>query len=476
MSRKYKLDRYKVVFSGIISNRSPLLIGGGGDEYTNSDILKDKDDKPFIPGTSIAGILRHHLCEHYHEFRNNDADNRESDLLKDYFGYADSDKGNVSKIIFDDLTLVDGADIRIRDGIRIDSKIGIAANRGKFDFEIIEPGAKFRFGIEIGGDNKAELLKLIATIRRDIKEERIAIGAKINLGLGRIELKDNGISVYDLEDKRDILRWIKKDDNLLNYDHQELYEYQSNRFRMEFYFLIKDSLIVRHYSNNPSEPDSAHIKSAGKDIIPGTSVKGTIRARAERILNTLNIQNSFELFDFIFGNSSENDKHDKKKYDGSIPSRIKVDEVVIKQNIKSSVQQRIKIDRFTGATINGALFGSMPIFAKDNKIANKLVVELKDPDNAEIGLLLLILKDLWTEDLAIGGEKNIGRGVLIGRKAVISYKELNITICDINSVKAEDKAKLQEYVEALNNSGFQDHIKNLKSIYYTKHNTEAANG
>ncbi|MFM7367819.1 MAG: hypothetical protein ACKO2Z_08480, partial [Sphaerospermopsis kisseleviana] len=41
-------------------------------------------------------------------------------------------------------------------------------------------------------------------------------------------------------------------------------------------------------------------------------------------------------------------------------------------------------------------------------------------NNAEIGLLLLLIKDLWTSDLAIGGESSIGRGRLQGIKAEIT--------------------------------------------------------
>ncbi|MBK9231259.1 MAG: hypothetical protein IPO15_10455 [Anaerolineae bacterium] len=34
-----------------------------------------------------------------------------------------------------------------------------------------------------------------------------------------------------------------------------------------------------------------------------------------------------------------------------------------------------------------------------------------------MGLLLLVLKDLWTGDLPLGGESSVGRGRLAGRNA-----------------------------------------------------------
>ena len=45
--------------------------------------------------------------------------------------------------------------------------------------------------------------------------------------------------------------------------------------------------------------------------------------------------------------------------------------------------------------------------------------------HAEIGLLLLVLKDLWTGDLPIGGESSVGRGRLRGKEATLSLKEMN---------------------------------------------------
>ena len=40
----------------------------------------------------------------------------------------------------------------------------------------------------------------------------------------------------------------------------------------------------------------------------------------------------------------------------------------------------------------------------------------------ELGLLLLLLKDLWTGDLPLGGESSVGRGRLRGKEAVMDYK------------------------------------------------------
>jgi len=38
-----------------------------------------------------------------------------------------------------------------------------------------------------------------------------------------------------------------------------------------------------------------------------------------------------------------------------------------------------------------------------------------------VGLLLLLLKDLWTGDLPLGGESSVGRGRLKGKTASLVY-------------------------------------------------------
>jgi len=463
----YKFDNYRVIFSGLIKNISPLIIGSGDGSEADSDVLKDYKGIPYVSGSSFAGVLRHHFEKHYNDCFN----------IEKFFGYSnDAESGHGSKIIFSDIKLNSMANIniQIRDGIKINNR-GITEDKAKFDYEVIEPSAEFNFKIEISSDNKSddknELLKIISVIKRDIEKNRIKIGAKTNLGFGKIQFTKESLSCYDLQNKSDIIKWLKKEDNLFTEAYPEPFKFNYDDFNIEFYFAIKDSLIVRHYSTDPQSPDAEHFKSGGSFIIPGTSLKGAIRARGEKILNTLNIDNKSKLIKYFFGdsqtNNNENKNKNNKKNSGSVPSRLQVSEVIIEQNAETAIQQRIKIDRFTDATINGALFDSMPLFIKDEKKLNILTMIIKEPINAEIGLLLLIIKDLWTEDLPIGGEKNIGRGLLKGKKAIISYKDLNITIPeDISSMSQDDRKKLQSYVDdLLNNQNNENYFKEKDVIY-----------
>jgi len=77
-------------------------------------------------------------------------------------------------------------------------------------------------------------------------------------------------------------------------------------------------------------------------------------------------------------------------------------------------QTRIRVDRATQGVVPGALFEEEP------QVGGRLTthIELRDPQRGETGLLLLLLKDLLSGDLTVGGAAAVGRGVLDGTAEV----------------------------------------------------------
>jgi len=173
-----------------------------------------------------------------------------------------------------------------------------------------------------------------------------------------------------------------------------------------------------------------------------------MRHRAERIIKTLGNDNSLGFLDNLFGIVEE----DSKK---AIASRLVIHETIIK-NVNELVQNRIAVDRFTGGAYHGALFEEQPIFGKDDtQVILKL--ELREPKEAEIGLLLLLLKDLWTSDLPLGGESSIGRGRLQGIEATMEWHSFEKNYPIIWTIKQQDKKlevsnplELEHFVQKLN--------------------------
>ena len=387
----------KLLFRGELKLTSPLIIGCGEDGNTDSDILLDSENNPFIPASSIAGVISSFI----------DKTDIEKEEKEKIFGEND----NQSKIVFYDLLLKKDIEPTItkRDGIAINNKTGITQDSSKFDYEVIDEGAVFDFKILLNFDNE----KLLKTIIDAFVSQKIRIGAKTNNGFGEVKLLDDyEVYRYDFSNKKNVLKWLKREDgeDITTKFSGDIYSYSKNYILLNLVLSIKDSLIIKSYEDNKFGADSTHLKSKGDDIISGSSFKGALRARSERIYNTLNSKLTVGQ---LFGFKGDGDGSGQK-------GRFSVNEVRLPQNMVSEMQHRIKIDSFTGGTIRGALFDSMPLFSGGEKI-EKMEINIADAKESDLGLLLLIMKDLWSGDLAIGGEKNIGRGVFKGIGATIDY-------------------------------------------------------
>lgn len=426
----------KLVLKGKIKLLSPAMVGSGSDERTDMDVILDSGGKPFIPATSFMGTLRHSI-------KLNDYKNK----LDRFWGSENSDNPSrqyQSAIFCRDLTVCDSAEIVIRDGVKIDNKRGISAEGAKFDFEVIERDSILDLYMEIDLIKEYEefFRQMLATIIKLLEDGKVKIGAKANSGFGMIILDSYNTYEFKFDRRDDVLKWLKQDFSMPVNLNIEPFLLKGKEFQINAQFTIKNSLIVRSYTADTNSPDAEHIKSKDKPVLPGTSLKGAIRARAEKILNT--IGKPQDILKYLFGEVNETIKEACK-------GRITILESIL-PDYPSEIQTRIKIDRFTGGTIEGALLETMPLFSsKDEKLFN-VTITISDYEDHEAGLLLLILKDLWTGDLPVGGEKAIGRGVLQGKSATIKWDSGSMTLEEKN---LNELSKLQQFVDALVNFGGQ---------------------
>ncbi|RLC16533.1 MAG: hypothetical protein DRI57_11070 [Deltaproteobacteria bacterium] len=436
----------KIILKGQVKSLSPLHIGSGSDDNSDMDILRDENGIPFIPATAFVGILNHSL-------RLRKADEKKyQDELKRFWGFSEKKEGHQSMFRCSDLLLSKDSspEIIIRDGVRIDNKTGRAKDKGKYDYEILERGTKFNLKAEFSykASDKAFVEKMVATICAMLKTG-IQIGAKTNSGLGEIKLPEDQTKIYqfDFSDKKDVFYWLterfyQKSPVFLT-NLEEPFETINNPFCITATLQLKNSLIVRSYSDDPKMPDATHTKSLEDWILSGTSLKGAIRARAERIVNTFGKKNT-TIIENLFG-KVDDEKQDKNAKKG----KIRVRETILPRFV-AELQTRIRIDRFSGGTIEGALFDTMPLFGNLGDKAVRIEMNVRDCEEWEAGLLLLVLKDLWSGDLPVGGEKNVGRGVFQGISAIIEWNDEQMVIGkDLSRVPDDNREKLQGYVDAL---------------------------
>ena len=468
----------RIIVRGCLELTSPTCLGSGdADSLTDMPLLRDSvSDRALLTGASLAGALRNYLREYLHGYGVSES---KSDLATKLFGSVRQDEdGAQSPLIVDDALSSDVPKIELRDGVKIDSQTGTAEDKKKYDLELLAAGTQFPLQFELlitQQDEPEKLLQGLAIALQGLEKSEINLGMKKRRGFGCCVVKEWQVWDFDLRDPAQCRAWLEYSHwqhgflpeppekqlsittalgvNLENIDDCR------KHLKISATFSLNDSLLIRSgQAEIGSAPDVVHLKSQRdgewKPVLSGTSLAGVLRHRAERILNTLSKNNQdSEILNGLFGYVNE----DKKIAQSS---RLIVREAEI-SSTSDMVQSRIAIDRFTGGAYHGALFDEQPVWGDDNTRVT-LDLELRNPEKHEIGLLLLLLKDLWTEDLPVGGESSIGRGRLKGREAEIDWatsrswkisrSQGRLLVQDLqNSAKPEGEVKkeLEEFVQAL---------------------------
>ncbi|MBD2139031.1 hypothetical protein H6F32_15960 [Anabaena sp. FACHB-1237] len=483
----------RIIIRGNLILDTPTCLGSGDSESpTDLSLLRDSvSNHALLTGASIAGAIRKYLRESQHGYLVNE---KFDDLATNLFGVIWTDKdnqqntigfddGNQSSLIIDDSISTSPIQAELRDGVKINSVTRTAADKAKYDLELLQAGTEFPLSFELLIEKESDepsLLKGLAIALQGLEKGEISLGIKKHRGFGRCHVKEWQVWQFDLTDHQQRLDWLK-------FEHWHFFDYPTHtsitkalnvsldekddqrRFcKIDATFTLASPLLIRSgQASSDKAPDVVHLKSRRngelKPVLSGTSLAGVLRHRAEKIINTLTeckknlitkrIIN--EIFGFVLDNKdkSEIENIDQNNQKAKA-SRLTVHESVI-ENYTDLVQNRIAIDRFSGGTLHGALFNEQPIFPQDNTQL-KLNLELRNPEDYEVGLLLLLLKDLWTGDLSVGGTSSIGRGRLQGKNVTINLqrKGQKTTFTIVQSSPQEnlvinDADSLEEFVSAL---------------------------
>lgn len=421
--------------------------GGQGDSALDMPVLRcARTGQPLLPGTSLAGALRAYLLDllvGYGRVSNDSLDrcdglrsidkNDESSL----FGGARTDVNGTQSplIVFDSLgTLPSGfACTEVRDGVMIETRTGLAADQKKFDYEVLPPGTTFaiRLDLLVPDRSKEEnLLSLLCTSLEGLSNGDIRIGLRRSRGLGELACSGWTARRYDLAAREGWLNWIGS-------DHQQLPDPasqksireavqavgppdlilqdfcdQRKRVVIDAEAVILGDLLIRSPNAQADGPDVMHLTSGGQPVVTGTSLTGVIRAQALRIARLVHGLNRPDAekrwITPIFGPREEGIRNPAHQPQGA---RLRVAEGPIANGYSQRVT-RVAIDRFTQGVVPTALFEEQPHVGG----TVQLRFEIRNPLDGELGLLLLVLKDLLTGQLPIGGASSVGRGVLIGRR------------------------------------------------------------
>ena len=447
--------------------KSVAHFGSGEVGIADMSLLRDESNAPFIPATSIAGAARNFLARQrlpWHSHK--DGIKKEPKALKRLFGGAETantveDSDPMSALIIADAACIsDEVNPSIRDGVRIDAKSGTAAEGAKFDVEVVERGTEFELNLECiirHGDDNPELTRSFLALLYAFKQGDIRLGARTRRGYGRGKVESWEIRDLQMDNPEHVMAWLRDDvwsqPPASKLSPSALPSDQRSYFRIAADFELRTSLLIRSSSGEPDDPDMVHLHSNERPVVPGTSFAGAFRHRAALIANVLGWCKKDEDKDRVcemFGPVHEQKRgksqqgneevvpEENQGVDGEEEtqqkdlwaSRVWIEEKLVKNVETDQWQDRIAIDRFTGGVVDGALFNEKPVYPlrPDDYVAEKsrthiqLRLTLEEPDDAEIGLLLLTLRDFWHGHAALGGETSNGRGTLKGVNAKLRLK------------------------------------------------------
>ncbi len=411
----------------------------GGDETGIADmcLLRDEAGKPFIPGASITGAARSFLAHQSLPWKQYQGGHtKESSEFKRFFGGSEKADTVEKSDPMSALTVADAhcmqATTSTRDGVRVDKQSGSAADKAKFDVEVVERGTEFELNLECvirEGDKNYDLTALFLALLHGFQDGNIRLGARTRRGYGCGKVGTWQIRDLQMNNPEDVMSWLRDDPWSRDPSSLEIRSLPSDYrryFRIEANFELCTSLLIRSSSGNPDDPDMIHLQSDGEPVVPGTSFGGAFRHRATLIAKTIGW--SEKSVDKMFGYVYE--KGDKNQEPDARASRVRIEEQLVK-NVRYQWQDRVAIDRFTGGSLDGALFNEKPVYpisldeiAEKESASNlRLILTLEEPGDAEIGLLLLTLRDFWYGHAALGGETSNGRGTLRGIAAKLIYKD-----------------------------------------------------
>lgn len=369
-----------------IKTTSPLSIGNGEDENTDNDLLLDGQGKPFIPGTSIAGVISRYTHINI-ELEGND--------YKQSPVYVSDARVSPSTTVYTD----------IRDGVSLDDN-RIAKDGSKYDFEVVRTNTFFDFRIEVvvRKNDTIDMKKGIEDFIGYLCNGEVSFGGKTTRGYGAVELEKVYCREFTQNNVNDYLEF-----DPYKLDNYEDYEVSLDQLKIDTskYHLLKvhmrqnGGLIIRKYTTKPNDVDYEQIRLDDTTaLIPGTSWAGPLRKQFhfynQQITGNDAIENQW--FGYVDTSTGTAQK-----------SKIIIKESMLREGVFKEVA-RNKIDRFTGGTVETALFEERPYFNGETTLT--IAVPKEDGADYILGLFVLfILKDLRNGFMALGGEVSIGRGL-----------------------------------------------------------------
>lgn len=430
---------------------SPLALGAGqGSDPTGATFVVDANGLPAIPGTSLAGVLRHLVAA--------GGSPEEKRLSEHVFGYQKRDDGASSSVEVSWAQIHDKNDVPVamragnvgddevlgflaagtsRDHVRLDGH-GVVDGDGKFEIVSVPAGARFTFELIVHKHCPLSAAHLVGLLR----SPAVRLGGSTRRGLGTFHLVRVNSRVFDLAraEDRAVFRQVPRalhapvSDGLLT--HLTAPVVEAAGFAVGKMVLTPqdlwlvgggdpDAVDVRNDRGSPVDiaplqerrirwaDGRAHIGEP-ELLLPSSGIKGALRHRT-----AFHVRRMTEVWapescpqantvppevEALFGSI--------KDTGGGQPGRLLLGDAW--PTGEPNAIAHVSIDRFSGGPMDGCLYTEAPILG--DAIEVPVAVDLRGtPDRLALKALRAALNDLFKGRLPLGGGANRGHGYFHGR-------------------------------------------------------------
>ena len=408
--------RYRQLARIILETETPLVIGSGNkDIKTDSVVAKDINELPYIPATTLAGLIRHSLPEELQEYwmgfqKKKNGEGSRIMLSEGKILSADGNPIDGLNLVKDKITQL-CRELPIRQHVRINQQ-GTAVKNGKFDEEIVPKGVRFCFEIELMAEkDKPGIMDTILSI---IQSDGFRIGSGSRSGFGKIEVVGILRRDLDLCVPNELELYLGKSASLAKaWEGYRLYTPSETKVSdyilytlelrpVDFMFFgsgfgdeRSDMTFVREPVITWEKGKATIVEQERVILIPASSVKGALAHRTAYHYNRLegvfadkktaeelekNTGKENKAVKTLFG--SEGDRKGKNKQRGN----ILFSDVIEKQeaSLEKKMLNHVKIDRFTGGAVDGALFSEEVLYAPRKTFNLELMLRKTAVDEEEV--------------------------------------------------------------------------------------------
>lgn len=459
---------------------TPFRIGSAeSTPLSDAPILRDGRGRILIEGTSLAGVCKGFLERETRYLQGG------LDAVASLFGADAASRLSMDGVVLEDATS------RTRDHVGIDRRHRSACDKVKFDAEVVVAGQEFDMWMSIRPvESQDHWLLLI--LRDALRDGRLYLGGRSSVGNGRLSLQSWKEAQIDLAEvktlRRFLLRrsrwdWIKEslaepvvtEAAALPWpwtSAEPLPFERPNSIVIDWRLDVRDPLIVRESLSDryvlselgvrtkkdgatvdhgpyrePSRnaPKGVTVLLAGLDrsrqfqdlVLPGSSARGSLRSRAEKILRTLAdkhvarsaacdplemqegepLESCASRWQRHIKQHSAAAEDPKQIHDhlclacrtfGSAPlhGRVRVEDLRPSEDSRVVLKllDHLAVDRFVSGAASGRKFNALAIV--EGSFKGRISVEGVEP--WQIGLLAQVFRDLWDEDLPIGAATSRG--------------------------------------------------------------------